>query len=96
MRAIDIVDADGEPGRVTAESDPELFRALRGGGGDFAVVTALELELCPAPVLYGGRVTWPEYRTREVYDAFLEITAEAPREPSVWINRFQPPARRRW
>jgi FAD/FMN-containing dehydrogenase len=96
VRAIDIVDADGEPGRVTAESDPELFWALRGGGGDFAVVTALELELYPAPDLYGGRVIWPEHRTREVYDAFLEITAEAPRELSVWINRFQPPARRRW
>ncbi|MEO3807002.1 FAD-binding protein [Nonomuraea sp. B1E8] len=91
VRAIDIVDADGEPGRVTAESDPELFWALRGGGGDFAVVTALELELYPAPVLYGGRVIWPEHRTRQVYDAFLEITAEAPRELSVWINRLQPP-----
>ncbi|MGW5685552.1 FAD-binding protein [Nonomuraea sp. NPDC003754] len=91
VRAIDIVDAEGEPGRVTAESDPELFWALRGGGGDFAMVTALELELYPAPVLYGGRVIWPEHRTREVYDAFLEITAEAPRELSVWINRLQPP-----
>ncbi|MEV4184656.1 FAD-binding oxidoreductase [Streptosporangium canum] len=91
VRAVEIVDADGEPGRVTAESDPDLFWALRGGGGDFAVVTALELELYPAPVLYGGRVIWPEHRTREVYDAFLEITAEAPRELSVWINRFQPP-----
>ncbi|WP_440074089.1 FAD-binding protein [Streptosporangium sp. OZ121] len=91
VRAVDIVDADGEPGRVTAESDPELFWALRGGGGDFAVVTALELELYPVPVLYGGRVIWPEHRTGEVYDAFLEITAEAPRALSVWINRLQPP-----
>ncbi|MEV5893667.1 FAD-binding oxidoreductase [Nonomuraea fuscirosea] len=91
VRAIDIVDADGEPGRVSAESDPELFWALRGGGGDFAMVTALELELYPVPVLYGGRVIWPEHRTREVYDAFLEITTEAPRELSVWINRLQPP-----
>ncbi|MFB4307454.1 DUF2871 family protein [Actinomadura sp. GTD37] len=54
-------------------------------------MTALELELYPAPVLYGGRVFWPEHRTREVYEAFLEITAEAPRELSVWINRLQPP-----
>ncbi|MEV3924095.1 FAD-binding oxidoreductase [Actinomadura coerulea] len=91
VRAIDIVDADGEPGRVTAESDPELFWALRGGGGDFAMVTALELELYPVPTMYGGRVVWPEHRTSEVYEAFLEITAEAPRELSVWFNRFQPP-----
>ncbi|GLY86949.1 FAD-binding oxidoreductase [Actinoallomurus iriomotensis] len=91
VRAIDIVDADGEPGRVTAESDPELFWALRGGGGDFAVVTALELELYPVPTMYGGRVIWPGHRTAEVYEAFLEITAGAPRELSVWINRLQPP-----
>ncbi|MFC4114075.1 FAD-binding oxidoreductase [Nonomuraea zeae] len=91
VRAVDIVDADGRPGRVSAESDPDLFWALRGGGGDFAMVTALELELYPAPALYGGRVIWPEHRTREVYDAFVEITAEAPRELSVWINRLQPP-----
>ncbi|MEV0585039.1 FAD-binding protein [Nonomuraea sp. NPDC050310] len=91
VRAIDIVDADGEPGRVTAESDPDLFWALRGGGGDFAMVTALELDLYPAPALYGGRVIWPEHRAGQVYDAFLEITAEAPRELSVWINRLQPP-----
>ncbi|MCP2337409.1 FAD-binding oxidoreductase [Actinomadura rupiterrae] len=91
VRAFDIVDAEGEPARVTAESDPELFWALRGGGGDFAVVTALELDLYPVPSLYGGRVVWPEHRTREVYDAFLEITADAPRELSVWINRLQLP-----
>ncbi|MEV5554704.1 FAD-binding protein [Nonomuraea wenchangensis] len=91
VRAVEIVDADGVPGRVTAESDPELFWALRGGGGDFALVTALELGLYPAPSLYGGRVIWPEHRAREVYEAFLEITAEAPRELSVWVNRLQPP-----
>ncbi|MEV0632651.1 FAD-dependent oxidoreductase [Nonomuraea wenchangensis] len=91
VRAVEIVDADGEPGRVTAESDPELFWALRGGGGDFALVTALELGLYPAPSLYGGRVIWPEHRAREVYEAFLEITAEAPRELSVWVNRLQSP-----
>ncbi|MER7366476.1 FAD-dependent oxidoreductase [Nonomuraea wenchangensis] len=91
VRAVEIVDADGVPGRVTAESDPELFWALRGGGGDFALVTALELGLYPAPGLYGGRVIWPERRAREVYEAFLEITAEAPRELSVWVNRLQPP-----
>ncbi|MER7504366.1 FAD-binding oxidoreductase [Nonomuraea pusilla] len=91
VRAFDIVDADGGQARVSAESDPELFWALRGGGGDFALVTALELDLFPAPTLYGGRVVWPEHRTRQVYDAFLELTAEAPRELSVWINRLQPP-----
>ena len=59
VRAFDIVDADGVQARVTAESDAELFWALRGGGGDFALVTAIEFDLYPAPGLYGGRVLWP-------------------------------------
>ena len=45
-------------GKVTQASDPDLFWALRGGGGDFGIVTAVELELFPAPELYGGRLVW--------------------------------------
>ncbi|MFD1936946.1 FAD-binding oxidoreductase [Nonomuraea mangrovi] len=89
--AFDVVDADGEQVRVTAESDPDLFWALRGGGGDYAVVTGIEFDLYPAPAVYGGRVMWPGDRTPEVFEAFLELTAQAPRELSIWINRFQFP-----
>ncbi|GAA2213705.1 FAD-binding oxidoreductase [Nonomuraea monospora] len=91
VRSFDVVLADGEPATVTAGSDPDLFWALRGGGGDFALVTAIEFDLHPAPDLYGGRVIWPGHRTREVFEAFREITAEAPDELSVWFNRFQFP-----
>ncbi|WP_188195337.1 FAD-binding oxidoreductase [Nonomuraea sp. SYSU D8015] len=91
VRAFDLVTAGGERARVTADSDPDLFWALRGGGGDFALVTAVEFGLHPAPSLYGGRVMWPGHRTREVFDAFMEITAEAPDELSVWFNRMQFP-----
>ncbi|MFD0473598.1 FAD-binding oxidoreductase [Nonomuraea thailandensis] len=58
VTAFDVVDAEGRQRHVTAGSDPDLFWALRGGGGDFAVVTALELTLHPAPSLFGGRVLW--------------------------------------
>ncbi|MEV1004127.1 FAD-binding oxidoreductase [Nonomuraea sp. NPDC050202] len=91
VRSFDVVGADGEPATVTASSDPDLFWALRGGGGDFALVTAIEFDLHPAPALYGGRMIWPGHRTREVFEAFREITAEAPDELSVWFNRFQFP-----
>ncbi|MGP4103041.1 FAD-binding oxidoreductase [Nonomuraea sp. KM90] len=91
VRAFDVVGADGEPATVTAGSDPDLFWALRGGGGDFALVTAIEFELYPAPALYGGRMLWPGHRAREVFEAFREITAEAPGELSVWFNRVQFP-----
>ncbi|WP_433199545.1 FAD-binding oxidoreductase [Nocardia sp. CA-107356] len=91
VRAFEIVDAEGAVTRVSAANDPELFWALRGGGGDFAVVTGLEFDLFPAPGLYGGRVMWHGARTAEVFEAFQEITADAPDELSVWFHRFQFP-----
>ncbi|MEU7893432.1 FAD-dependent oxidoreductase [Nonomuraea sp. NPDC049152] len=89
--AFDVVDAEGRQVTVTAGSDPDLFWALRGGGGDFALVTGIEFDLYPAPAIYGGRVMWQGDRTPEVFEAFRELTANAPRELSVWINRFQFP-----
>ncbi|MGW4965247.1 FAD-binding oxidoreductase [Nonomuraea sp. NPDC004186] len=91
VRAFDVVDADGDRSRVTADSDPDLFWALRGGGGDFALVTAVEFDLHPAPRLYGGRVMWPGPRTAEVFDAYRRIIENAPDELSVWFNRVQLP-----
>ncbi|MEV4581074.1 FAD-binding oxidoreductase [Nonomuraea jabiensis] len=92
VRAFEVVDADGARARVTAASDPELFWALRGGGGDFALVTAMEIGLFPAPHLYGGAVIWPVARAEEVLAAFREITATAPEELTLWFTlmRFPP------
>ncbi|WP_107658950.1 FAD-binding oxidoreductase [Nocardia suismassiliense] len=91
VRAFDIVDADGRQTRVTAETDPELFWALRGGGGDFALVTAVEFDLFAAPSLFGGSIVWPAERTAAVCAAFQDITDDAPAELTVWLNRLQPP-----
>ncbi|WP_405140461.1 FAD-binding oxidoreductase [Sphaerisporangium sp. NBC_01403] len=91
VRAFDVVDAEGAAKRVTAESDAELFWALRGGGGDFALVTAMEFDLFPAPKLYGGRIIWPADRAADVLAAFRDITAEAPEELSVWYAVMQFP-----
>ncbi|WP_182904424.1 FAD-binding oxidoreductase [Microbispora sp. H13382] len=91
VRAFEVVDASGEQTTVTAGSDPELFWALRGGGGDFAVVTAMEFDLHPAPVLYGGRILWPAERAAEVLAAFRATTAVAPEELTVWFHLLQFP-----
>ncbi|MFB7722607.1 FAD-binding oxidoreductase [Nocardia sp. NPDC056100] len=91
VRAFEIVNAEGEQVRVTADNDPELLWALCGGGGDFGVVTALEFELFPVPRVYGGRVTWPGARLYEVWDLFRQLTSHAPDELSVWFQRFQFP-----
>ncbi|WP_433466336.1 FAD-binding oxidoreductase [Spirillospora sp. CA-128828] len=86
VTAMDIVDADGRRRRITVGTDPDLFWALRGGGGDFAIVTSLELALHPAPHLYGGRMLWPAEHTARVMDAYRQITAEAPDELTVWLD----------
>ncbi|MVU80069.1 FAD-binding protein [Nocardia sp. ET3-3] len=91
VRAFDIVDADGRGARVTAESDPELFWGLCGGGGDFALVTAMEFDLHPAAALFGGTIAWPAAHTEAVRDAFLDITGQAPPELTVWLNRLRLP-----
>ncbi len=57
--AIEAVTADGERRRVDAQHDPELFWALRGGGGDFALVTAIEFRLFPVSTVYAGALFWP-------------------------------------
>ncbi|QKG23994.1 FAD-binding oxidoreductase [Actinomadura verrucosospora] len=88
VRAFDVVDAEGDQARVTASSDPELFWGLKGGGGDFALVTALEFDLHPACTVYGGRVVWPAERAGEVFETFRKLTGEAPPELTVWFNRF--------
>lgn len=86
VTAFDIVDAEGHERHVTADTEPELYWALRGGGGSFAIVTALELALHPAPSLYGGRILWPAWHAPAVMDAYRTITATAPDELTVWLD----------
>ncbi|MEV0233695.1 FAD-binding oxidoreductase [Nonomuraea sp. NPDC050786] len=86
VTAFDIVDAEGRPRHITAGTDPDLFWALRGGGGDFAIVTALELALHRAPHLYGGRMLWPAEHAPAVMDAYRQITLTAPDELTVWLD----------
>ncbi|MGN9911191.1 FAD-binding oxidoreductase [Phytohabitans sp. LJ34] len=86
VTAFDVVDAGGRPRHVTADTEPDLFWALRGGGGDFAIVTALEIALHPAPTLYGGRTLWTAEHAPAVADAYRRITATAPDELTVWFD----------
>jgi hypothetical protein len=84
VRSFRVVTADGELMHVTRESDPDLFWALRGSGGDFAIVISIELELLPAAEIQGGRMMWPIEHARAVLRAFAETTAYAPDELSLW------------
>lgn len=59
LRSLDIVTADGALRRASPSENGELFWALRGGGGNFGVVTAMELALYPVPTVYGGSLLYP-------------------------------------
>src|SRR3954452_10229398 len=59
VSAVELVAADGEPRTVDAISDPDLFWALRGGGGGFAIVTALHVNLFPVAEVYAGALLFP-------------------------------------
>lgn len=87
----EVVDAAGEHRTANAQENPDLFHALAGGGGDFAIVTALTVRLHEEPELFGGTVFWPEARTAEVFAAFRDTTATAPPELSLWATRVQLP-----
>jgi FAD binding domain-containing protein/berberine-like enzyme len=80
VTAIELVDATGTERRVDADSDPELFWALRGGGGDFGIVTALEFELLPIEEVFAGALFFPVERAAEVLHGWHEWTATAPDE----------------
>jgi FAD binding domain len=80
IRAADVVTADGRLVRASADSEPDLLWALRGGGGSFGVVTALELDLFVVPELYAGVLFWPQERAAEVLEAWREWTTDLPEE----------------
>ena len=68
--ALDAVLPDGRRVRVTPEREPDLFWALRGAAGSFAVVVAIELRLVAVPELFGGMVLYPGERAAEVLAAY--------------------------
>ena len=80
LTAIEIVTADGALRRVDASSEPELFWALRGGSGNFGVVTAIEFELIPVREFYAGTLFFPYERASEVLHAWHEWIEDVPEE----------------
>jgi FAD/FMN-containing dehydrogenase len=78
VRALEVVTADGERRRADARTETELFWALRGGGGRFAIVTALELEAHPVAEVSAGMLVWPAERAAEVLERFRRWTQDAP------------------
>ncbi|MFF4982260.1 FAD-binding oxidoreductase [Streptomyces sp. NPDC001046] len=80
VRALDVVTADGVLRHVTAESEPDLFWALRGGGGNFGAVTAVETALMPLTRLYGGSLHLAADRPLDLLLAYRAWTSTLPDE----------------
>jgi FAD/FMN-containing dehydrogenase len=84
LLAAELVTADGELVRASATENPDLLWALRGGGGNFGVVTALELTLHPVgPDVLAGLVVYSESRGGELLRAFRDLMRDAPEELSL-------------
>jgi FAD/FMN-containing dehydrogenase len=89
LLAADVVTADGEVRRVDAESEPDLFWAIRGGGGNFGVATRFRFRLHDLPGVVGGMLFLPA--TRDTIAGFIEAADAAPEELSTIANVMPAP-----
>ena len=82
----DVVTADGALVQASAVENPDLFWAIRGGGGNFGVVTSFEFKLHPVgPNLTSGLIVHPFARARELLAGYREVAAAAPDELTAWV-----------
>jgi FAD/FMN-containing dehydrogenase len=90
VRSIDVVTPDGAMRTVTADTEPDLFWALRGGRDNFGVVTKLEVELVPVAQLYGGGLSFPGEHAQSIVDTYLSWTGGVPElmASSLALARF--------
>lgn len=83
----DVVNADAQVVRAAADENPELFWALRGGGGNFGVVTSMELALHRVgPSVLGGAVFYPGEQAAQVISGWRDAIADAPDEFTSTLN----------
>jgi FAD/FMN-containing dehydrogenase len=86
VRAAEIVTGDGDVLTVDADNEPDLFWALRGGGGGFGVVTSLTIGLFPAPELFAGMMFFPVERAPDVLPAWRAWVDTVPDEVTSLVN----------
>jgi FAD/FMN-containing dehydrogenase len=91
VHAIELVTADGEPHTVDAGNEPDLFWALRGGGGNFAIVTALHLDLVPVPEAYAGALLYPAAVGADAVRAYRDWAAGASEDLTSVVRFLRPP-----
>ncbi|PRY69111.1 FAD/FMN-containing dehydrogenase [Glaciihabitans tibetensis] len=92
VTAVEMVLASGDTVRATANEHPDLFWAVRGGGGSFGIVTALEFSVFPLTDIYAGMLLFPVDRAREVLDEYAAWTDRLDNRATTCarILRFRP------
>jgi FAD/FMN-containing dehydrogenase len=91
VTAIELVTADGEARTVDATNDADLFWALRGGGGGYAVVTALHVELVPVSEAYAGTLLFPPELAEDGIRAYRDWAANAADETGSLVRMLNLP-----
>lgn len=93
LESAEVVTATGEVVRASATEHPDLFWALRGGSGNFGVVTRFEFRLHPVgPDVLSGLIVYPFAQAKQVLQQYRDFAAKAPDELSVWtVLRKAPP-----
>ena len=89
----DVVTADGELLHASSSENPDLFWGIRGGGGNFGIVTMFEFQLHPVgPNLLSGLIVFPADQAKTVLTKYAEFTTSMPDDLNIWvILRKAPP-----
>jgi FAD/FMN-containing dehydrogenase len=89
----DVVTAKGELVHASANENPDLFWAIRGGGGNFGVITSFEFRLHPiGPEVFSGLIVHPFAKAEELLKGYRRVAAEAPDALTIWsVMRKAPP-----
>src|SRR6266550_3050515 len=84
--SVDMVTADGRKIRASETDNPDLFWAIRGGGGNFGVVTQFEFQLFPVgPEIFAGLIVFPFSQAKQILNKYRQFVNSAPEELNVWV-----------
>jgi FAD binding domain len=91
VRSVELVDANGQIHTADAEQNPDLYWALRGGGGNFGVAASFEYDAHPVSMIYGGLIAFALPDAPKVWEFFGDFAAESPDELVLFMALVHAP-----
>ncbi|HVR16054.1 MAG TPA: FAD-binding oxidoreductase, partial [Candidatus Limnocylindrales bacterium] len=84
--SVDLITAEGRKIRASETENADLFWAIRGGGGNFGVVTSFEFQLFPVgPEIFAGLIVFPFSQAKQILNRYRQFVNSAPEELNVWV-----------